>query len=72
MTKKGPTPKLTPLQKSTLESYCDMCFTYFRKSQPKPLNEGLEILLCSKCSCKTHRCCYDLEANEVFVTEILK
>lgn len=43
-----------------LNSSCDACFGQFRKSQAKKINEGLEILICSKCHCKVHKCCYDL------------
>ncbi len=55
-----------------LESYCDVCFTHFRKVPAKKINEGLEILVCTKCHCKTHKCCYDLAPNETVVSDRIR
>lgn len=49
-----------PTLQEILASDCDVCFSTFEKVQPKKLDEGLEILFCSKCYIHVHKCCYDL------------
>jgi hypothetical protein len=57
-----PLPEKPSLQ-AVLDSSCDVCFVPFEKLPVKKLEEGLEILLCSRCHIHVHKCCYDFEAN---------
>jgi hypothetical protein len=52
-----------------LSSYCDVCFVSFAKVVPKKIEEGVEILLCSKCNTHVHKCCYNFEPNLTVVND---
>lgn len=54
-----------------LASHCDVCFVPFSKLPPKKIEEGLDILYCAKCTAKTHKCCYNFEANLTVINDRL-
>jgi hypothetical protein len=48
-----------PALEDILEADCDVCFVPFNRVTPKKIDEGSEILFCSRCYIHVHKCCYD-------------
>ena len=53
--------KHKPTPEEILAQHCDSCFVPFDRALPKEIEEGTEILFCSRCSITVHRCCYDFQ-----------